>query len=323
MKFDRFRMLVQFLMFIFLLYGAYVGLRLSNFMPMFSCRNPAHYSSSCFLLPLQNLQYGLATISRTSVTQSPHSTVAIPDYAPFYPGGIREAAAIFLGIFFLFILIFNNLWCGWACPFGILQDWFTRLRTMIGVKQIVISQRIQKSLWYVKIMTVALFISTPVACILGISTNSPPVFCNVCPARAIMTLFQGSTLNLALAPAPGYVCSVITSILAGMVVTLVFFIKRFFCLICPVIGLAALVNKKSLLQIKKDASVCNTCGVCAKKCPVDIKEIALGKTDDGMGKDRCVQCYVCAANCPQEGALTVKFFKWKIFSFTRRDPSKR
>ncbi len=59
MKLHKIRILVQVLFFLFLIYGAYFGLRFENFIPTWRCQNQVSYSEGCYLLPLQRLQYGL------------------------------------------------------------------------------------------------------------------------------------------------------------------------------------------------------------------------------------------------------------------------
>jgi len=56
------------------------------------------------------------------------------------------------------------------------------------------------------------------------------------------------------------------------------------------------IAKKATLLMKLDTQLCNQCGVCQEKCPVQaielVPHIRIG--------DACIRCYNCARLCPEE-----------------------
>jgi len=101
MRVDRIRLLIQFLSFILMIYGGIVLINLGK------------YSAGlCFLYPLQRFA-GL----------------------PFFLllGGYGILLLKYMGMFILWVIVFNTAWCGWVCPIGFLQDLLSKLRAYMNV----------------------------------------------------------------------------------------------------------------------------------------------------------------------------------------------
>ena len=47
-----------------------------------------------------------------------------------------------------------------------------------------------------------------------------------------------------------------------------------------------------------DDSACTICKECIKSCPIDA--ITMGSVYPVINKDECVDCGVCADDCPEE-----------------------
>ena len=52
-----------------------------------------------------------------------------------------------------------------------------------------------------------------------------------------------------------------------------FFIKRFWCLMCPMGYLLGIFYKFNLFKLKKDCTACTECGACYEACPMRLKNI--------------------------------------------------
>ena len=117
------RRIIQLLAFLLLIYGAYLGLRFSNFAPLWRCPNQNTYSDGCYLIPFHRIQYG------ASVFPGENRGMPFPGYL------ILEKGKAYLS-FFLFLIIgaiiFNKVWCGWFCPFGTMQDFLNYIKRYIS-----------------------------------------------------------------------------------------------------------------------------------------------------------------------------------------------
>ena len=156
-------------------------------------------------------------------------------------------------------LIFGRIYCGWICPFGALQE----LIGLINKRKI----KPPSSLNYIKLLSLAVFIG------LSISIGDE-VFREYDPFKALFNLsFTETTLAL-------LIIVVLASILIG----------RPFCkYICPLGAILMLVDKVSILRIRRDSKLCINCSLCRRICPYN--------TDSGTGKGECILCLKCITKC--------------------------
>ena len=114
----------------------------------------------------------------------------------------------------LFCFIFlGRILCGFLCPAGLLQDLMDKLRQALHIRPIVVTDRLNRFLQPIKWVWILLF--------LGFAFAGGD-FCDICPLKGFTTAQGGYWTNLYLG---GFFAVVI---LAGS-----FFIKRFWCIICP------------------------------------------------------------------------------------------
>jgi len=107
-------------------------------------------------------------------------------------------AGMFAG-FLLLTIIFSKLWCGWACPFGTLQDWISAVRKKIGVRESRFSWSARDNLKGVKYIILAALIIVPLLIANGgLHPDLKLPFCQICPAKPIMPLFSGTVKYFAI-----------------------------------------------------------------------------------------------------------------------------
>lgn len=76
--------------------------------------------------------------------------------------------------------------------------------------------------------------------------------------------------------------------------------QRTWCYICPVGTISSWVSPK-LYAVSIDHGACNDCGLCAKKCPVQIAPNDYRSSSAGLVSDAdCVKCSVCVSSCPKK-----------------------
>ena len=175
--------------------------------------------------------------------------------------------------------------CGWACPFGLLQDLLNKIPSpKLHIPQILSWLR------YV-ILVVVVF---GVALITG-----EPWFCKLCPAGTLEAGIPLTSLNADLRELTGALFSVKLGILAAFIILFVL-CKRPFCrTVCPLGAIYGLFNKVSILRPQVDHEKCVHCDACLRDCPVEIKAY---EKNACLSTD-CIRCYRCI-KCPT-GAVSI------------------
>ncbi|MCK5065565.1 MAG: 4Fe-4S binding protein [Candidatus Fermentibacteraceae bacterium] len=206
-------------------------------------------------------------------------------------GGIttgRPDSLILLGVIgFLLTLGFlaGRIACGWACPFGFLQE----LLYKIPSPRITIPASWRDAKYAVLLIFVFLL---PLFLRTVPGAGGDPWFCKViCPSG---TLFAGWPLVLFDAGETfqtGFLFSWKTVVL---VLVLLWSItsKRPFCrVLCPLGAIWGITGKVSVFRMRVDSS-CVSCDRCRPVCPVDI---AIYKEQNSA---ECIRCAKCIAVCP-------------------------
>ncbi len=307
------RLAVQHIAFVLFTYGGYLRVSLGSSIPCLSC--PFVYSCGgyCYLMTLQRA-LGTMFLPLVMVTDAASGayTQVLTNFLELLAG---------LGIFALLVVLLGKTWCGWLCPVGLLQDWVTRLRKSLGVREAEILVRNKQKLSIFKYVLLAYMIIVPLAASTRIISNEFILaFCNICPGKALMPLFSGDSQYLAvdLTNTVAMVFSILLlAITSGMLVGM-FFKERFFCLFCPMLALNNLFKKLHLLRLVKDPQACHGCGNCRRNCSMDNETVYRERTLSNVYDADCMACFKCTESCAADKALSAKFGPFKLFSSTRR-----
>ena len=296
------RKFVQLLAFLFLVYGSvFVGFysadKLSGAFPVLSCAYDAKTADYCVLIPLQHqIGHGLGpAIAAGKFTLS----LLLPIMTT-------------LGTFLLLFILLNKAFCGWLCPLGFFQE----VLGMIGQKLRLnrtesldpkLVDRIRPAKW---LMLGLLVILLPLASGMGfVGHELGDPFCQICPSRILTSLFAGQLNQLYIdTSSTGYmILSIIADLLFGLILVLSLTMRQPFCRICPLLAMHALFKKVGLVKLVKNyTSRCDKCGLCAKACPMDIREIHTSKEKDILMPD-CTLCGRCVEFCPDKGVMALKY----------------
>lgn len=202
------------------------------------------------------------------------------------------------GILLLYCIMFGRLICGWACPFGLIQELLYKIKTPKLRKN-----RFTKILSYLKYVILAFFVFViPIA--YAFRDMPFPAFCKyICPAG---TLEGGISLlankvNDSYFSMLGPIFTWKFLLLVSIVVASIFIFRMFCRFICPLGALYGLFNKISVFGVTVDNHKCTNCGLCANKCKLDIKTV---------GDAECINCGECISVCPTN-AIRWKCFKTK------------
>lgn len=220
-----------------------------------------------------------------------------------------------IGILMLVSTLVGRLMCGWACPFGFIQDIVSLTRSKYTFVATPTHMNLKKIKYYVLIITL-FFAAT-----LAIATLYPwrdsyrqalgflypnPYFAFDQP----MTLFVVvpylafyPQVNGLMPKALGDIASINPFLIFRLAVLAFFlvipaYIPRFWCrYFCPNGALVGLFGKHSILDIRRNPVRCETgCRECNDACPMQI-DIA-GKITPLIQDTECIKCFNCVLACP-------------------------
>lgn len=188
-----------------------------------------------------------------------------------------------IGIMVLAGAIGGRILCGWACPFGLVQDLLYKIPFA----------RFDIPRW-TTFIKYAVFVGLVVLVPIYLSTESRLFFCRLCPVATIeaaipWAIMQGTTNAGGLAFRLGIVV-VIFLLAMGH--------RRIFCkVICPLGASLSVLNRFAAIFPARD-SKCIDCGTCSTVCPMETKGEArrFGVYDDRA--EECISCLDCEQKCP-------------------------
>ncbi|MBS9782832.1 MAG: 4Fe-4S binding protein [Arcobacter sp.] len=180
-------------------------------------------------------------------------------------------------IIWIFVLVSLILWgrgtfCGWLCPYGVLQEISYNIGKYFKIKKIKISDKLNKKLILIKYVILALLIFVAIfAPALG------DIIIEVEPFKTAITLqFNRSW---------GYVLYALSWLILSV------FIFRAFCrYFCPLGAFLSLLGKLKILNWIPRRKECGTpCQTCNKSCNYN----AISKSDGQINYSECFQCLDC------------------------------
>jgi len=175
----------------------------------------------------------------------------------------------------------GSLVCGWACPFGFVQD----LAAKVPAPKFALPR------WagYGRYAVLAgLVLAIPFV----FGEGHPLFICRVCPAGALEGAFPNAA-RVALAGQavvwPSAAKIAITAVFVGAI----FFTWRPWCrMLCPLGGIYGLFNGVSAFYLRFRPDRCTDCGVCMKACRYGVTP---GERANDARCIRCLECTKCGA----------------------------
>jgi len=210
-----------------------------------------------------------------------------------------QTIAMFFAGFFIPLILFGRLLCGFVCPMGLVQDTLHVARQGTRTKGIPLTEKLYARLSIIKWTFVMLFLGMA---FVGLD------FCMICPVGAFSPALAGFKFSLHIG---GFVA---LFVLVGS-----FFKHRFFCVICPLGLVMGLFHKISLVRLKKDSTACTECGGCYEACPMGIKQIYTEREKTDVTTINCIMCGECIRHCPETNGLSMTICGRKIYTAKREN----
>ncbi|MDR0409352.1 MAG: 4Fe-4S binding protein [Spirochaetaceae bacterium] len=180
-----------------------------------------------------------------------------------------------LGAVFVWFIIAGRLFCGKVCPIGFIQGLLFKIPFPVKIKTF----PVDKPLRLLKYAHILYNFVLPALFTFGI-------------LKAFKIYEAGSAVYIVLALIALILC-------------------RPFCkYLCAIGAISSLFNKFSLYKYETIEAKCVKCGVCAKKCPMNIIPYAKENSPE------CIRCGACKKVCPKN-ALISGFSRKKIKSRCR------
>jgi polyferredoxin len=225
-----------------------------------------------------------------------------------------------IGLLVVFGALVGSLFCGWACPFGLLQDLAAKLcrgRPARDPKLSVVSRASRPRIVGWKPATLGCLrhalakISIPQFelprwtghfrfVVLGVTVlaipylygeNHPLFVCRVCPAGGVEAALPGVVKQAWTGQQILWPNAIKLSIIGVFLVAILFF-KRPWCrVLCPLGVIFSAFNRVSAFFLKVDRSRCTDCKRCHKLCQYNIEP---EKSPNDL---RCIRCLECT-RCP-------------------------
>ena len=190
-----------------------------------------------------------------------------------------------LGLIMLVGLFFGRLICGWACPFGLMQEILYKLPT----PKIKLSPAVQRFTLLKYLITVIFLVVLPLGfCFIdGIGI---PAFCKyICPAGTLEAALPLAAVNKDIRSALGGLFTWKLMILMIAILASSCIYRPFCRFICPLGAIYSLFNKLSIYGVKVDMGKCIGCDKCLRHCPMQCQSV---------GDRECIHCNACAEVCP-------------------------
>lgn len=190
-----------------------------------------------------------------------------------------------IGILVFVAALIGSLGCGWACPFGFLQD----LAAKIPLRKFRIPNWMRYGRYLVLIGLVVL-----VPYFWG--EEHPLFICRLCPAGAVEAGVPRMIMGMTMLGQPEVSLSSVKAVILGVFLVAIVFTYRPWCkVLCPLGGFLALFNRFSIFHLRFDSSDCTECNTCRSRCDIGVK---VDRSVNNTGCIRCMECVTCGAIKP-------------------------
>ncbi len=202
--------------------------------------------------------------------------------AQFCALGVAPFLAV--GVVVLVAALAGSLVCGWACPFGFLQDLLSRVPLP--------KLRIPGWMSYGRYAVLALLVIA-LPYVFG-ATGTPydeqsATICRWCPAGALEAGVPSSIQGWVQGKPELVLSGKKLAVLVAFLVAAVFTFRPWCTVLCPLGGFLSLFNRVSIFHLRFNRDKCTGCNLCRSRCSCGLK------VEQAVNTSRCVRCLECTA----------------------------
>lgn len=210
-----------------------------------------------------------------------------------------------IGFFLLIGSLFGRLICGFACPFGLVQDLIYKIPLLKRFKRKHLpGHRVLKYLKYVILVCFAILLPLVLVDRFG---QGQPQFCKwICPSGTLLGGWPLLAVNEQLRGAAGWLFVFKSALCAAILVCSLLVYRPFCKYLCPLGAIYSPFNKVALLCLKVDGAKCIDCGACGRACKMGIEP---QKTPNSL---ECIRCGDCVRRCPTGAIEMYHFLKMPV-----------
>ena len=229
-----------------------------------------------------------------------------------------------LASFLIVAVLLGRALCGWACPFGFIQD----ILSFIKRKHMKITPRTHKNLIYIKYLILTITLLTVVilsaAMLAGVGSGykealgsfaqapfnalSPhDTLFAILPTMAYNAITSSGTLDILVTIGSLSLLFWARIFILGLVLVFAVYTPRSWCrYFCPVGALMGILSHLSFLGLKRDVVHCTKegCRSCVEACPTKVPILELSW--EKFTHPECIYCLECVDACKTK-AIKPKF----------------
>ena len=199
---------------------------------------------------------------------------------------------IFILWSYVFVTLFlwgRGVFCGWLCPFGVMQEILSKVAGLIGLKQLKLPPLRHRILQKLKYIILAGLLVTAY-----FSLSLAEQLAEVEPFKTAVTL--------AFVRSWPFVLYAIGLLIAGL------FVHKFFCrYLCPLGAGLAILGRFSLFRWLDRRKECGSpCQLCKVSCGIDSIN-----RDGSIDYDECIQCLECIVILNDPGRCAIEMSQRK------------
>ncbi len=220
-------------------------------------------------------------------------------------------------------LVFGRFFCGWVCPFGAINQFFSWIFKRSKKKNETINKNLLNLKYIILILIVIMAIMgthiggwlDPLSILSRSSTIAvnPAVNYSIehslkegandksIVKKGLKPIYEFTKKNILKTEQRVYFQSILIGMIFLLIIFLNFFKRRFFCnYICPLGALYGLIAKFSFFNLKVNENKCKSCNLCSNNCTYN------GSPFKDYMKSECLVCFNCLKDCP-ENSIEIKF----------------
>lgn len=196
---------------------------------------------------------------------------------------------IAVGLLVLAAAVFGSLICGWACPFGFLQDLLGKIPT----------PKFDLPRWTGH-LRYAVLIGAVFLVPYFWGKDHPLFICRFCPAGGLEAAAP-SMVSQALAGLQIVWPNALKLTILLLFLAAVFFVRRPWCrILCPLGAIFSLFNRVSAFFLRLNPDKCTHCERCHKLCEFGIEP---EKSPNDLRCVRCLECTRCGPGALMLGSI--------------------